>query len=193
MERENLVKECDRLLTKLSGLDPTTAEYRQVKELLFGSGGKGGSQGLFGALLQMDNSAQDLIDRDKKMDLEFKKYELEQMKLALDEMKFEQDRIRQGNQDKIEREKLDLEREKIKVEKESSARKLDIEEQKAETEAKEAEDRMHYTKREARAWRERTLLQTACTAGLIWLVKDSEKASILSKTAMSFIPKAKGF
>lgn len=187
MNREQLIQEIDRLMELLGTLDPTSTEYQNVCMRLYGTGGKGGSSGLFGMYITLDTSAQDLMDKERSMDLEARKVDIEEMKAIIELMKLQ-------NQQQAEAKKLEIEEERVRNEKEANDRKNDIEEKKAETEAKEAEQRVHYTKAQAR-WRLVEIgaetLGIAALVGLTGRIQNS--GVILDKTMIGFLPKFRKF
>lgn len=193
MDRDNLVKECDRLLNLLGELDPESDAYKTISERLIGSGGKGGCKGLYDALLAMDNSAQDLLDKERQMEIEFKKIEIEEIKIKLEQTKFESQKDTEEARIANEARRLDIEEEHYKNEQQEAERRLDIEELKANTEAEEVKQRQHYTRGQC-AWR---LVEIGAeTLGIAALIKYTGKVQefgILDKNLLGFIPKTKKF
>ena len=187
MNREQLIQEIDRLLELLGTLDPTTPEYQSVCMRLYGTGGKGGSSGLFGMLIALDTSAQDLNDKERSIDLEARKVSIEERKLEIEEMKFQE-------QQKVEARKLDIEEEKVRNDKEVNDRKNATEEWRVEIEAKEAENRVHFTKAEARRRLVEIGAETLGIAALIGLTGRIQNSGlILDKTMVGFLPKFRKF
>lgn len=193
MDRDNLIKECDRLLNFLGTLDPTTEKYKTIKERLLGSSGKGGSKGLYDALLEMDTNAQDLLDKERKIEIEFKKLEVERLKVDLEQKKFEsQEAIEQAKLANDTR-RLDNEEERIQNEKSEAERRLDIDELKAQNEAEELQQRRRYTKAQC-GWRIAEIAAiTLGQAALIGYTGKIQETGVLDKNLFGLIPTTKKY
>lgn len=182
MDRDNLVKECDRLLNLLGTGDPASEKYRIISERL---------RELFKTLLTMDSSAQDLLDKERQIEIEFKKIEVEEIKIKVEQLKLENQKAVEEAKIANETRRLDIEEEHYKNEQQEAERRLDIEELKANTEAEDVKQRRHYTMGECIWGIAGKVVGTILTGALITHTGRVQEGAILDKNLFSFIQKPK--